>query len=176
MGDCSHPRAKAISASPGKGQEKQPWHIQTWQSKYGGIHQFSTVLLPLCTSLLGFSGCQGSPLTCQSGVKAASGTQLRKDMFTPVLPTWRFSAGSNSDHSQALAQIYFKCLKTRTWNSNAWTRAPASLYPSPAVLRNISSVAGITGMLLIVHVAPSASSNNVTYCITPLIFLTFFFP
>lgn len=38
----------------------------------------------------------------------------------------RFSAGSDSYHSQAwaLPQSVFKCFKTRTWNSDAWTRAP----------------------------------------------------
>lgn len=99
-----------VSSSPGKGQEMKPWHMLTWQSslshppkpKYRRANWFSTVPLPLCTSVLGFVGWQRFPRTLWSGVGAAPGRWLRKSTIIQVHPNRKFLSGSDSNQRIAM--------------------------------------------------------------------------
>jgi len=79
MGDPSHPRAKAISTIPGKGQERKP-AMQTWQPspfqlpkpEHGRIHLLSAALFLLAARPAAFQAA------CWSEKGAAPGTGLRK--------------------------------------------------------------------------------------------------
>lgn len=105
---CSHPRAEMLHPPWERSGDEALMHadlavisVPLSKTKVQGNSLFSTALLPLCTSGLGFACWQHFPRTLWSGVGAAPGRWLRKFAITQVHPNRKFLSGSDSNQSRA---------------------------------------------------------------------------